>query len=417
MTQVINNTEMIFDVSAYKKDFPIFTKKIYGKPLVYLDNAATTHKPKAVMDKIIHFYTYNNSNIHRGVYKLCQMATDEFEDARKTVHNFINSTSTNEIIFTSGATDAINLVAHSYGKEFISEGDEIIISEMEHHANIVPWQMLCEEKGCKLRVIPINDDTDLDYNAFLDLLSNKTKFLALTHVSNSLGTVNNIKKYIDKAHEFGIHVLIDASQSIQHMQVDVQQIDADFLVFSGHKLYAPTGIGVLYGKKELLEQMPPYRTGGDMIDTVTFEKTTFAGLPNKFEAGTPNIAGAIGLAAAINYISRIGMEYINSYESGLLNYALDKLSMIDEVTVYGSPNERTSVILFNVKGVHSHDLSTMLDLKGVAIRSGQHCTEPLMERLGVKTTARASLSFYNTKEDINIFVDSLRKVVKLINKI
>jgi cysteine desulfurase/selenocysteine lyase len=417
MTQVINNTEKIFDVSAYKKDFPIFTKKIYGKPLVYLDNAATTHKPKAVMDKIIHFYTYNNSNIHRGVYKLCQMATDEFEDARKTVHNFINSTSTDEIIFTSGATDAINLVAHSYGKEFISEGDEIIISEMEHHANIVPWQMLCEEKGCKLRVIPINDDTDLDYIAFLDLLSNKTKFLALTHVSNSLGTVNNIKKFIDKAHEFGIHVLIDASQSIQHMQVDVQQLDVDFLVFSGHKLYAPTGIGVLYGKKQLLEQMPPYRTGGDMIDSVTFEKTTFAGLPNRFEAGTPNIAGAIGLAAAIKYISRIGMEYINSYETGLLNYALDKLSMLDEVTVYGSPKERTSVILFNVKGVHSHDLSTMLDLKGVAIRSGQHCTEPLMERLGVKTTARASISFYNTKEDINIFVESLRKVVKLIKKL
>lgn len=411
----LKNIFDVFDVYEYKRDFPVFNEKVYGKPLVYLDNAASTHKPKVVIDKIVEFYTKRYSNIHRGVHKLSQDATAEYEYARKTVHNFINADSADEIIFTRGATEAINLLASSIGKSLMP-GDEIIISELEHHANIVPWQMLCKAKECNLKVIPIDYKGDLDYEAFLGLITDRTKFLSLIHISNSLGTVNDIRKYINKAHEFDINVMIDASQSIQHRRIDVQELDADFLVFSGHKVYGPTGIGILYGKKHLLDAMPPYQTGGDMISSVSFENTTFADLPNKFEAGTPNIAGAIGLAEALNYINKIGLDEIQTYESGLLKYALEKIQSVENIKIYGNPKERCSVILFNIDGVHSHDIATMLDLKGVAIRNGQHCTEPLMNKLGANTTARASISFYNTKEDIDIFVESLNKVVKLIKK-
>lgn len=405
-----------YNMSKYINDFPILKEKVNGKKLVYLDNAASTHKPQQVIDKIVEFYSKNYSNIHRGVYSLSQKATDLYEGARERVKEFINADNEKEIIFTKGATEAINLVAHSFGKNLINKDDEIIITEMEHHANIVPWQMIAESKGATLKVIPIDENADLDFDVFEKLISDKTKIISLTHISNSLGTINDIKKFITTAHKYDIPVLIDASQSVQHIKVDVKELDADFIAFSGHKIYAPTGIGVLYGKKEYLDILPPYQTGGDMIDTVTFQKTTFAGLPNKFEAGTPNIAGAVGLAEALNYVDEIGLDRIFKYEKELMDYALQELKKIEGIKIYGTPKQRASVILFNIEDIHSNDIATMLDLKGVAVRNGQHCTEPLMNRLGTNTTVRASISFYNTKEDIDIFVEALMKIVKLIRK-
>ena len=410
----VKETDCSVDFEQIRKDFPILNKKINGKSLVYLDNAATTQKPKRVVDKISDFYLNSYSNIHRGVHTLSQEATSEFENARETVRDFINAKSVNEIIFTKGATEAINLVAHSFSQHEINEGDEIIISHLEHHANIVPWQQIAKRKKAKLKVSPINDDGDIIFDEFQKLLTGKTKMVALSYVSNSLGTVNDIKKFIDEAHKYDVPVLIDGSQAVQHINVNVRELDCDFFAFSGHKLYGPSGTGVLYGKYEHLEKMPPYQTGGDMINSVSFEETTFAELPGKFEAGTPNIAGIIGLAEAMKYINEIGISNIEKYETDLLNYALDKLKEVDDIIIYGNPKKRASVILFNVEGAHSNDIATMTDLKGIALRSGQHCTEPLMIRLNTLTTVRASIAFYNNKKDIDIFIEALKKVVKLI---
>lgn len=401
------------DVDKVRGDFPVLTREIHGKPLVYLDNAATTHKPAAVIDRIRTYYEAENSNIHRGVHLLSQVATEAFEQARRKVQRFLNARRSSEIIFVRGATEGVNLVAQTFGRSNVGAGDEIVISAMEHHSNIVPWQMLCEQVGARLKVIPMSEQGELKLDAFEKMLGSRTKLVSVVHVSNALGTLNPVEAIIDSAHAKGIPVLLDAAQSIPHLAVDVQALDVDFLVFSGHKVYGPTGIGVLYGKKEFLERMPPYQGGGDMISAVTFEKTTYNELPHKFEAGTPNIAGGIGLGAAIDYISDLGMARIAEYEAYLLEEATAVLGSLPEVKIIGTAREKASVVSFVLKGVHPHDIGTVLDREGVAIRTGHHCAQPVMDFYGVPATARASLAFYNTREELEVLVRGLKKALEV----
>ncbi len=400
-------------MNNFKKQFPIFTQTMNDKPLVYLDSAATTQKPQVVIDAVSNFYTEYNSNIHRGVYQLSQKATDAYEGARKTVAEFINAEE-NEVVFTKGATEAINLVAQTYGRMNIEEGDEILLTEMEHHANIVPWQMLAASKQAIIKYIPLKDDGSLDLAQVDTLLTKKTKFVSLVYTSNTLGTINDVKQVIEAAHQIGAPVLIDACQTAAHQAIDVKQLDADFLVFSGHKLYGPTGIGVLYGKSTLLEAMPPYQGGGDMIESVTLEKTTFREAPAKFEAGTPNIAGAIGLGKAIEFIQTIGFESIHTHEQTLLEHATKELQMVDGLTVIGTASEKAAIISFIIKGVHPHDMGTILDQEGVAVRTGHHCTQPIMQRFKIPATTRASFAIYNTKEDVDALVNGIKKAQELL---
>lgn len=401
------------DVERIRQDFPILRELIHGKPLVYLDNAATTQKPLFVLDTLHHYYRSQNANIHRGTHYLSQVATFEYEKARGKIRQFINAKDNKEIIFVRGTTEAINLISNSYGRKHIKTGDEIIISAMEHHSNIVPWQLLCEQTGARLRVIPMTHSGELIMEAYDKLLSERTKLVSVVHISNALGTVNPVKEIIRLAHERNVPVLLDAAQAVAHASVDVRDLDCDFLVFSGHKMYGPTGVGVLYGKQKLLEEMPPYHGGGDMIRTVSFEKTTYAELPNKFEAGTPNIAGGIGLGAAVDYINRIGIQKIAEYENELLMYATEKMSTIPVLKIIGTAKEKAGAVSFVIDNVHPHDVGTLLDLEGVAIRTGHHCAQPVMQFYGVPATSRASFAFYNTKEEIDILINGLHKVTEV----
>lgn len=407
------NVQNIIDVVEIRKQFPILNVTVHGKPLVYLDNAATTQKPLTVIDSMDKFYREYNSNIHRGVHKLSQLSTSQYEKSRETIQGFIKAAEPEEIIFTKGATESINLVAYSYGLTNLTQDDEILISHMEHHANIVPWQILCQKTGASLKIIPINDDGELIMDEFYKLLSPKTKIVSVVHISNSLGTINPVNEIIKAAHEIGAIVLIDASQSVHHTAINVQEMNPDFLVFSGHKVYGPTGIGVLYGKRKLFDAMPPYQTGGDMIKSVSFEKTIFNDLPQKFEAGTTNIAGAIGLAKAVEFIDSIGIDKIAAYEADLLRYATEKLADIEQLRLIGTAKKKSAVVSFVMDCAHPHDIGTLLDLDGVAVRTGQHCTEPLMKRFGIPATTRASFAVYNTFEEIDVLYNSVLKVVKL----
>ena len=404
-----------FKVDSIRKDFPILAQTVNGKPLVYLDNAATSQKPQCVIDSLSNYYQTINSNVHRGVHTLSQLATDDYETARSKIRGLINAESDQEIIYTRGTTESINLVAYSFGSQNVESGDEIIISGMEHHSNIVPWQLLCEQKGAVLKIIPITDEGELDINQYESMLSNKTKLVAVVHQSNALGTINSVKEITEMAHAFGAVVLIDGAQSAPHMKVDVQDIGCDFFAFSGHKLYGPTGIGVLYGRTDLLDSMVPYQSGGEMIKSVTFDKTIFNVLPHKFEAGTPDIAGAIGLGAAIDYVNDIGLEAINSYESELTAYGTDRLEQIAGLRIIGTSLHKGSVLSFTLGDIHPHDIGTILDSEGIAIRTGHHCAQPVMERYGIPATARASMSFYNTKEEIDILVAGIDKVLEIFS--
>jgi cysteine desulfurase/selenocysteine lyase len=403
-----------FDVDRVRQDFPVLHRTIYdGQPLVYLDNAATSQKPQAVIDRINAYYSRENSNIHRGVHHLSQEATEMYEEARRKVARFINAGETHEVIFTRGTTESINLVAATFGRKKVQAGDEIVISAMEHHSNIVPWQLLCEEKDATLRVIPINEQGEILLDAYEELLTERTKLVALAHVSNSLGTINPVAEMIETAHERGIPVLLDGAQAVPHKPVDVQALNVDFYCFSSHKMFGPTGIGVLYGKEVLLNAMPPYQGGGDMIETVTFEKTTFNSLPHKFEAGTPHIAGGIGLGAAVDYLTHLGLDAIAAYEHDLLDYATAQLSAIDGLRLIGTAAEKASVCSFLVGDIHPYDAGTILDRLGIAVRTGHHCTQPLMDRFGLPGTVRASLAFYNTRDDVDRLVAGLHKVKQM----
>lgn len=404
-----------YDVNKVRKDFPILEEGIYGKPLVYLDNAATTQKPLAVLNALEKYYREYNSNVHRGVHFLSERATSEYETAREKIRNFINAGHSHEIIFVRGTTEAINLVACSYVTEKISEGDEIIVSQLEHHSNIVPWQVLCGRKKAKLSVIPVNEKGELILEEYEKLLSSSTKFVAVNHVSNSLGTINDVKKIIDLAHGHGISVLIDGAQAVQHLKVDVRELDADFYAFSGHKIYGPTGIGVLYGKEKLLGDMPPYQTGGDMIESVSFEKTTFNKLPYKFEAGTPDISGSIGLAAAIDYINQAGIENIRRHENEVLKYATEQLSKTEGVRLIGTSENKSGVLSFLLDGIHPYDTGAILDKLGIAVRTGVHCTEPLMKFLGIPGTVRASFAMYNTKDEADLLIRGVQKAKSMLS--
>lgn len=403
------------DVQQVRQDFPILKEKIYDKPLVYLDNAATSQKPQVVIEAISRYYLQENSNVHRGVHLLSQQATEEYENARIKMQRFINASDSKEIIFVRGATEAINLVASSYGGKFVGEGDEIVISAMEHHSNIVPWQILCEEKGAKLRIIPMNDRGELLLEEYEKLLNPKTRLVAVVHVSNSLGTINPVEKIIELAHQNDTPVLLDGAQAAPHIKLDVQELDCDFYTISSHKVYGPTGIGVLYGKAELLESMPPYQGGGDMISSVTFEETLYNVLPFKFEAGTPNIAGVIGLGAAVEYVNCIGLDRIAARESKLLAYASEKISVIPGLKPIGTAREKAGVLAFVMDGIHAHDIGTILDQEGIAIRTGHHCSQPVMDHFGVPATARASFSFYNTREEADVLVRGLQKVQEVFS--
>ncbi len=405
----------VWNVERIRMDFPVLRQTVNGKPLVYLDNAASSQVPQVVIDRGSIYLEHEHSNIHRGVHYLSQRATTAYEGAREKVKRFINAQEAKECIFVRGATEGINLVMHSYGRKFIGAGDEIIISAMEHHANIVPWQMLCEEKGARLRVIPMNDQGELlleDYDA---LLNERTRFVAVTHVSNALGTVNPVKEIIERAHKYGVPVLIDGAQSAPHMPIDVQDLDCDFFAFSGHKIFAPTGSGIVYGKAALLEKMNPFQGGGDMIKTVTFEKTTYADLPNRFEAGTPAIASQIGLGAAIDYLSSIGPEQAAAHERELLHYATERLSAIEGVRIIGTAREKASVLSFVIEGIHPHDIGTILDQEGIAIRAGHHCAQPVMQRFNLPATARASFALYNTKEEVDLLARTIEKVIEIFS--
>lgn len=402
-----------FSVREIRQDFPALRQQVYGKNLIYFDNGATSQKPQFVLDAINQYYSKDNANIHRGVHHLSQKATTEFEAARSTIQHYLNAAKKEEIIFTKGTTDGINLVASSFG-ELLSAGDEIIISAMEHHSNIVPWQLLCERKKTLLKVIPINQKGELDMLAYEALLSPKTKLVAVTHISNTLGTINPIDEIIQKAHHFGAKVLIDGAQSIQHTRIDVQELNCDFFVFSGHKVFGPTGIGVLYGKEALLNEMPPYQGGGDMIAKVTFEKTTYNELPFKFEAGTPHIAGGICLGKALAYFHQFDLKEIEKYERDLAEYAQDLLSTFEEVTIIGTAKEKTSVVSFHVNGIHPFDIGTLLDKQGIAVRTGHHCTQPLMDFYKIPGTIRASFAFYNTKEEIDTFIAAVDKSIMML---
>ena len=396
-----------------RTDFPILSRQVYGRPLIYLDNAATTQKPRAVVDAISEEYYNTNANVHRGVHYLSQQATELHEAAREEVRRFINARQTEEIVFTRGTTESLNLVADSYGRAFLHEGDEVILSVMEHHSNIVPWQMLRDRLGIVLRVIPMDDDGNLDMAAYEALFNERTRLVSVAHVSNVLGTVNPIREMAQLAHAHGAHILADGAQSVPHFQVDVQDLGVDFLTFSGHKMYGPTGIGVLYGRRELLEQMPPYQGGGEMIKRVTFERTTYEELPYKFEAGTPDYVGSHALAVAIQYIESIGRDKIHAHEQDLLHYALEQMDTIPDMHIYGRAREKDAVIAFNIEGIHHLDLGTLLDRLGIAIRTGHHCAQPLMERCGVEGMARASFALYNTREEVDAFVAGLRRVQQM----
>ncbi len=403
------------DINKIRADFPILAREVYGRPLVYFDNAATSQKPQCVMDKITEMYTTVNSNVHRGVHYLSQVATDEHEAARKTVQRFINANSPDEIVFTRGATESINLVASSFCRTFCEPGDEILITAMEHHSNIVPWQIQADMYGLSVMVAPINKDGELILEEFEKLISPRTKLIALTHISNVLGTVNPVNEIVKIAHNHKIPVLIDAAQSVQHTKVDVQKIDCDFLVFSSHKVYGPTGVGVLYGKEEWLNALPPYQGGGEMIENVTFEKTTFNKLPFKFEAGTPDFVGTAALATALNYINSIGLDNIAHHEDELLKYATEKMLQIPGMRIIGTAKEKCSVISFLVDDIHPYDIGTLLDKMGIAIRTGHHCAEPLMKELGIDGTARVSFAFYNTKEEVDLFIAGLKRIVSMFS--
>jgi cysteine desulfurase / selenocysteine lyase len=402
-----------FDAESVRKDFPALHQQVHGKPLVYLDNAASAQVPQAVIDAISNYYAHDRANVHRGVHELSQRATDDYENARVEIQRFIGAADHREIIYTRGATESINLVAQSFVRPGIKAGGEIVISTMEHHSNIVPWQMLRDEYGAKLRVAPINDDGELLFAEFEKLLNERTRLVSVTHVSNALGTVNPVRKIIASAHSRNIPVLLDGAQAIPHMSVDVRELGCDFYAFSGHKLFGPNGIGILYGKRELLEAMPPYQGGGDMISSVTFEKTIYNELPYKFEAGTPNVSGAIGLGAAVRYLKGIGMDHIAAYEKELLNYATQEVSAIAGVRLIGTAKEKASVLSFVVEGVHPHDVGTVLDREGVAVRAGHHCAQPVMQRFNVPATSRASLAFYNTRAEIDALVGAIGKVKEI----
>ncbi len=403
----------ILDLDRIRQDFPILHQQVHDQPLIYLDNAATSQKPIQVIDAVSDYYRQDNANVHRGVHKLSQRATDAFEGSRSKVRGFINAQSDKEIIFVRGATEAINLVAQSFVRPKLHVDDEILISHMEHHANIVPWQMLCEQTGAKLKVIPMTDVGELDLSTFDSLLNERTKILAVGHVSNALGTINPVKDMIKKAHAKNIPVLIDGAQAVPHMAVDVQDLDCDFYVFSGHKMFAPTGIGALYGKQDLLEAMPPWQGGGDMILSVSFEHTQYNELPYKFEAGTPHIAGAIGLGAAIDYMQGLGIANLAQHEHDLLVAATQKLSAIDGVRIIGTAEHKASVLSFMIEGVHPHDVGTIFDQQGIAIRTGHHCAQPIMQFFGIPATARASFAFYNTMEEVDALVSGIKKVQEL----
>lgn len=402
-----------WDVEKIRKDFPVLSQSVNGKPLVYLDNAASSQVPQSVIDRTSKYLAEEHSNIHRGVHYLSQHATTAYEAAREKIKRFINAPDVNCCVFVRGTTEGINLVASSYGKKFINEGDEIIISGMEHHSNIVPWQMTAEERGAKIRVIPLNEKGELIIEEYEKLLNERTKMVAVAHVSNALGTVNPIKEIVATAHKYGVPVCVDAAQSVPHFPVDVQDIDADFYVFSGHKMYGPTGSGIVYGKREWLDKMPPYQTGGSQIRTVTFEKTTYAPLPAKFEAGTPAIAEGIGLGAAIDYINAIDFEAAAAYEHELLQYATSRLADIPEVKIIGTSESKASVLSFTIEDIHPHDIGTILDQEGIAVRAGHHCAQPVMQFFDVPATARASFAFYNTKEEADKLADAIQKVIEV----
>jgi len=414
-TTAIEKTSL-FDVQKIREDFPILSRTMNGKPLIYFDNGATTQKPKQVIDAIVKYYSMQNANIHRGVHRMSQDATSEYENARITVQKHIGAKYEHEIIFTGGTTDSINLLASAFGKKYLNAGDEIVVSEMEHHSNILPWQQLCEEKNAKLKVIPMIDSGELRMDEYKKLLTAKTKLVAITHVSNTLGTVNPVKEMIAIAHSKNIPVFVDGAQAIPHMKVDVQDLDADFYCFGGHKVYAPTGVGIFYGKEEWLKKLPNYQVGGGTIKTVSFDKTEYAESPLRFEAGTPNIEGGIALAVALDYINAIGLDKISAYEHELLRYATEKLSAIENLRIIGTAKEKASVISFVVDGIHPLDIGMLLDAQGIAVRTGHHCTQPLVAHYQIPGTVRASFSFYNTKEEIDIFVNAIVKSIKRINK-
>lgn len=415
---VVNNMKAVkemttWDVEKIRKDFPVLSREVNGKPLVYLDNGASSQVPQPVIDRTSKYLAEEHSNIHRGVHYLSQHATTAYEAAREKVKRFINAAEAKECIFVRGTTEGINLVAYSYGRKFIDEGDEIVLSAMEHHSNIVPWQVVAEDRGARIRVIPMNERGELIIEEYEKLLNERTKIVAVTHVSNSLGTVNPIKEMIATAHKFGVPVLVDAAQSVPHFPVDVQDLDADFFVFSGHKMFAPTASGVVYGKREWLDRMPPYQTGGGMIRTVSFEKTTYAPIPEKFEAGTPGIAAGIGLGAAIDYLNAVDFNAAAEYEHSLLEYATARLSDIPEVKIIGTAANKASVLSFTIEGIHPHDIGTILDQQGIAVRAGHHCAQPVMQFFDVPATARASFAFYNTKEEVDKLADAIQKVIEV----
>ena len=403
----------MFPVEKIREDFPILQRKVHGKPLVYFDNAATSQTPKVVMDAIVDYYSNYNANIHRGVHSLSQEATDQYEKARIKIQKHFNARHSYEIIFTSGTTHSINMVASGFS-DLLQKGDEIIVSALEHHSNIVPWQMLCERTGALLKVIPMNEDGSLLMSAYESLLSEKTKLVFCNHISNALGTINPVEELIEKAHQVGAAVLIDGAQSVPHMQVDFQKLNADFYVASAHKVCGPTGVGFLYGKQEWLEKLPPYQGGGEMIETVTFEKTTYAGLPHKFEAGTPNICGGIAFGVALDYVNAIGLQNIAAYEQELLDYGTEKLQAIEGLRIYGT-SHKTSVISFNVEGIHPYDIGSILDKLGIAVRTGHHCAQPIMDFYQIPGTVRASFAFYNTKKEIDLLVEGLKRAIRMLS--
>jgi cysteine desulfurase / selenocysteine lyase len=403
-----------FDVGRVRRDFPVLDQEVHGKPLVYLDNAATTQKPLAVIEAIENYYRRDNSNIHRGVHTLSERATADYEKVRVMAQRFLNAADSKEIIFVRGTTEAINLVAQTYGRKHVGQGDEVLITAMEHHSNIVPWQMLCQEKGAALRVAPINDRGELILEEFEKLLGPKTKIAAVSHLSNALGTINPIREITRMAHAHNVPVLVDGAQAAPRMAVDVRELDCDFYAISGHKMYGPTGIGVLYGKAELLEAMPPYQGGGDMIASVTFEKTIYNRLPYKFEAGTPNIADTIGLGAAIGYLEQLGLDQIERHEHDLLSYATSEVSKIPGVEIVGTAQEKSGVLSFTMGQIHPHDIGTILDQEGIAVRTGHHCAQPVMQRFGIPATARASFGLYNTREEVDVLVAGIHRVIEVL---
>ncbi|MEX2484005.1 MAG: cysteine desulfurase [Brumimicrobium sp.] len=405
--------KVAFNITDLRKQFPFLQRKIHNKSLIYFDNGATSQKPKMVIDRLSAYYSHENANIHRGVHTLSQEATSAYEDARKIIQENIGAKHSHEVIFTKGTTDSINLVAFSYG-EMLQPGDEIIISAMEHHSNIVPWQMLCERKKCVLKIIPINDKGELLLDAYDQLLSEKTKLVSVAHISNALGTINEVKHIINKAHEYGAKVMLDGAQSIQHIKVDMLELDCDFYAFSGHKLFGPTGVGVLYGKEELLNAMPPYQGGGDMIKEVTLTKTTYNELPHKFEAGTPHIAGGIGLGEAFKFLNQLDMEAVQLHENELLNYATSALSNIEGLRIFGESVNKTSVISFLIDGTHPYDVGTLLDKMGIAVRTGHHCTQPIMDFYKIPGTIRASFALYNTKEEVDVMINALERIIPML---